>query len=88
MRRTPLYDAHVAAKARIVDFHGWEMPVQYVGIQDEARLVRSHAGIFDLCHMGRLIVTGRDREALVEHVFSANLSKMKFGKAKYGFLLN
>ena len=88
MRKTPLNAAHVEAGARLVDFHGWEMPVQYVGILEETRIVRSHAGIFDLCHMGRLVVTGRDREALVEHVFSSNLGKMKFGKAKYGFLLN
>jgi aminomethyltransferase len=88
MRKTVLNAAHAAAGARLVDFHGWEMPVQYVGILEETRLVRSHAGIFDLCHMGRLVVTGRDREALIEHVFSSNLGKMKFGKAKYGFLLN
>jgi aminomethyltransferase len=88
MRRTPLYAAHVDAGARLVDFHGWEMPVQYAGILEEARLVRAHAGIFDLCHMGRLVVRGPDREALVEHVFSANLSKLRVGKAKYGFLLN
>jgi aminomethyltransferase len=88
MRRTPLYAAHVAAKARLVDFHGWEMPVQYQGIIEETKQVRSRAGIFDLCHMGRLVVTGPDREALVEHVFSSNLGKMKLGKAKYGFLLN
>lgn len=88
MRRTPLYQAHVEAKARLVDFHGWEMPVQYQGIIEETHQVRKRAGIFDLCHMGRLLVTGPDREALVEHVFSSNLGKMKLGKAKYGFLLN
>ncbi len=88
MRTTPLTAAHEQAKARMVDFHGWYMPVQYVGIMDEARLVRHHAGIFDLCHMGRLVITGPDRERLVEHVFSANLGKMRYGKAKYGFFLN
>jgi aminomethyltransferase len=88
LRKTPLHAAHVDAKARLVDFLGWEMPVQYRGIVDETKQVRQHAGIFDLGHMGRLVVTGPDREALVERVFSANLSKMKLGKAKYGFLLN
>ena len=88
MRKTPLNAAHVEAHARLVDFHGWEMPVQYAGILEEIRQVRQHAGVFDLCHMGRLVVTGPDREALVEHVFSSNLAKMKIGKAKYGFLLN
>ena len=88
MRKTPLNAAHVEAGARLVDFHGWEMPVQYTGILEETRLVRAHGGLFDLCHMGRLVITGPDREALVERVFSSNLGKMKFGKAKYGFLLN
>ncbi len=88
MRKTPLNAAHVEAKARLVDFHGWEMPVQYQGILEEVKQVRAHAGIFDLCHMGRLVITGPDREALVERVFSSNLGKMKLGKAKYGFLLN
>jgi aminomethyltransferase len=88
MRRTPLYDAHVEAGARLVDFHGWEMPVQYAGILDEARQVRSHAGVFDLSHMGRLVLTGPERERFVEHVFSANLGRLKVGRAKYGFLLN
>jgi aminomethyltransferase len=87
-RKTPLYDAHVADNARIIDFHGWLMPVQYEGILDETRRVRAHGGLFDLCHMGRLVITGPDREALVEHVFSANLSKLRIGRAKYGFLLN
>ncbi len=88
MRRTPLRDNHVARGARMVDFHGWEMPVQYRGILDETRCVRTRSGLFDLCHMGRLEVRGPDREALVEHVFSANLARLGFGRAKYGFLLN
>jgi aminomethyltransferase len=88
LRRTPLFDAHVEAGARLVDFHGWEMPVQYAGILEEARQVRAHAGIFDLSHMGRLVLTGPDRERFADHVFSANLGKLKLGRAKYGFLLN
>jgi aminomethyltransferase len=88
IRKTPLHAAHARAGARFVDFHGWQMPVQYEGILDEVRRVRGHGGVFDLCHMGRLEVTGPDREALVEHVFSANLGRLRFGRAKYGFLLN
>ena len=88
IRKTPLHAAHAEAGARFVDFHGWEMPVQYEGILDETRRVRAHGGLFDLCHMGRLVVTGPEREALVEHVFSGNLAKLKHGRAKYGFLLN
>jgi len=88
MRHTALTDAHVAAGARMVDFHGWYMPVQYAGILDETRRVRSQVGLFDLCHMGRLEIRGPGREALVERVFSANLAKLKLGRAKYGFLLD
>lgn len=88
IRKTPLHAAHAEAGARFVDFHGWEMPVQYEGILDETRRVRGHGGLFDLCHMGRLVITGPDREALVERVFSGNLGKLRHGRAKYGFLLN
>jgi aminomethyltransferase len=88
MRSTPLTQAHVDAGARMVDFHGWNMPVQYAGILEETRRVRSQVGLFDLCHMGRLEVRGKDREALVERVFSANVAKLKHGRAKYGFLLD
>ncbi|MDF1699977.1 MAG: glycine cleavage system aminomethyltransferase GcvT [Planctomycetota bacterium] len=88
IRKTPLHAAHAAAGARFVDFHGWEMPVQYEGILAETRRVRAHGGLFDLCHMGRLVITGPDREALVERVFSGNFSKLRHGRAKYGFLLN
>ena len=56
MRETPLYQAHLDAHARIIDFHGWAMPVQYAGIVDETRRVREHVGLFDLCHMGRLVI--------------------------------
>lgn len=88
MRKTPLYEAHVAAQARMVDFHGWAMPVQYTGILDEAKHVRTKVGLFDLCHMGRLEITGPDREALIDRVFSGKTGKLKHGRAKYGFLLN
>ena len=88
MRNTPLTQAHVDANARMVDFHGWNMPVQYAGILDEAERVRTKVGLFDLCHMGRLEITGPDREALVNRVFSGRTAKLNHGRAKYGFLLN
>lgn len=87
MRRTPLNAAHAEAGARLIDFHGWEMPVQYEGIIDEVKRVRSAVGLFDLCHMGRLVLRGDDRERLMERVFSAPTGKLKHGRAKYGFLL-
>ncbi len=88
IRKTPLHAAHAASGSRFVDFHGWEMPVQYEGILAEARRVRAHVGLFDLCHMGRLVISGPDREALIERVFSGRFAKLRHGRAKYGFLLN
>ena len=58
LRRTPLFDTHVALGARMVPFAGWEMPVQYEGILAEARAVRSSAGMFDVSHMGRVEFRG------------------------------
>ncbi len=58
MRRTPLYDKHLAAGGRIVDFAGWEMPVQYGGILEEHRTVRDACGMFDISHMGELFASG------------------------------
>ena len=55
-RKTPLYDEHVRLNGRIVDFAGWEMPVQYTGVMEEHRAVRSAAGLFDVSHMGQFLV--------------------------------
>ena len=60
LKRTPLYDRHVAAGARLVPFAGWEMPVQYAGIREEHVAVRSRAGVFDVSHMGEVETTGPD----------------------------
>ena len=58
MRQTPLIDQHRAAGAKLVDFAGWEMPIQYSGVVDEYQTVRTKAGLFDVSHMGRIAVTG------------------------------
>ena len=65
LRRTPLRDAHVAAGAKLVDFAGWEMPVQYAGLMEEHRAVRNAAGLFDVSHMGEFRVAGPDRKSVV-----------------------
>ena len=62
LKRTPLYDRHVAAGAKLVPFAGWEMPVQYAGIKEEHLNVRGDAGIFDVSHMGEIETTGPDAE--------------------------
>ncbi len=64
LQRTPLYEAHVAAGARLVPFAGWEMPVQYSGVMDEHRAVRTAAGLFDVSHMGEFKVTRRGGRGL------------------------
>ena len=58
MKRTPLYESHLALDARMVEFGGWEMPLWYAGIKDEHHAVRRHVGIFDVSHMGEFIVFG------------------------------
>jgi aminomethyltransferase len=86
-QRTPLYGAHVSLKARMVDFHGWEMPIQYAGIIEEHTAVRTRAGLFDLSHMGRVRVQGRDRRAFLQKILTINVDKVPPGKCRYTFYL-
>ena len=84
LKRTPLYDAHVAAGATTVDFGGWEMPIQYpAGIVTEHLTDRKSCGIFDVSHMGRLIVEGPERVAFLQKVLSSNVSNLVPGRAQY-----
>ncbi len=84
LKRTPLYDAHVAAGATMVDFGGWEMPIQYpAGIITEHLYDRRHCGIFDVSHMGRLIVEGPERVAFLQKVLSSNVAALVPGRAQY-----
>ncbi len=84
LKRTPLYDAHVAAGATMVDFGGWEMPIQYpAGIITEHLYDRKHCGIFDVSHMGRLIVEGPDRVAFLQKVLTSNVAALVPGRAQY-----
>ncbi len=84
LKRTPLYDAHVAAGATMVDFGGWEMPIQYPeGIINEHLYDRRHCGIFDVSHMGRLIVEGPERVAFLQKVLTSNVATLVPGRAQY-----
>src|SRR5689334_896686 len=85
--RTPLYDAHVRLKARMVDFHGWEMPIQYGGIIEEHLAVRTRVGLFDLSHMGRICVKGKDRRAFLQKVLTLDVGRVPAGKCRYTFYL-
>jgi aminomethyltransferase len=86
--RTPLYDWHVAHGARMVDFAGWDMPVQYTGIVEEHQAVRTGAGLFDISHMGRLSFAGPDSLALIQQVYTNNAATLKDGQARYGLVCN
>jgi aminomethyltransferase len=86
LKRTPLYDTHVALGARMVEFGGWEMPVQYSGILEEHHAVRHAAGLFDIDHMGQFDVTGPDALAFLQHMLSADLSTLELNEAKYAIL--
>ena len=89
LKRTPLFDAHVAAGAKLVSFGGWEMPVQYSeGIRAEHDAVRDRAGVFDVSHMGQVQTSGPDAEAFLQHVLSNDVAKMGIGGAQYSMLCN
>ncbi len=86
--RTPLYDWHLSHGARMVDFGGWDMPVQYTTITDEHAAVRTAAGLFDVSHMGRLSFTGPDALALIQHVYTNDAATMTEGQIRYGLVCN
>ena len=86
LKRTPLYDRHVAAGAKLVPFAGWEMPVQYTGIREEHVTVRQRAGIFDVSHMGEIETSGPDAEAFLQRILSNDVSKLAEGGAQYSVL--
>jgi len=86
--RTPLYDRHVAAGARMVPFAGWEMPVQYAGVIPEHRAVRTDSGVFDVSHMGELEVEGPRAPELLQSLLSNDLDRIAPGEAQYTLLTN
>src|SRR5207253_2321509 len=86
--RTPLYDRHVAAGARMVPFAGWEMPVQYEGVIQEHRAVRTDAGVFDVSHMGELEVEGPRAAELLQSLLSNDLDRIAPDEAQYTLLTN
>ena len=88
IRRTPLYERHVAAGGKLVEFAGWEMPVQYRGVIDEHRAVRTAAGLFDVSHMGQIRVAGPGAEAFVQNLTPNDVAKLAPGRAHYSALLS
>jgi aminomethyltransferase len=88
LRRTPLYEQHVAAGARLVPFAGWEMPVQYQGVIAEHKAVRTDAGVFDVSHMGELEVEGPKAQELLQRLLSNDIFRLEPGDAQYTLLTN
>ena len=87
-KRTPLYDRHVALGGRMVDFAGWDMPVQYTGILEEHRAVREAAGAFDISHMGEFFVNGPGSTAWLDGLLTNRVEKLAIGEAQYTLMLN
>jgi aminomethyltransferase len=85
--RTPLYDVQVAQGAKMIDFHGWDMPVQFASITGEHQAVRTAAGAFDLCHMGRLRLTGAGAQAFLARRVCRPVADMAAGQVRYGMVL-
>jgi aminomethyltransferase len=88
LRRTPLYETHRRLDARMVEFAGYEMPVQYTSILDEHRAVREAAGLFDVSHMGQIALTGPGAVAAADHLLTRAVHPMHPGRVRYALLCN
>ncbi len=88
MARTPLFETHRSLNAKIVDFAGWEMPLQYSSLSEEHRAVRSAAGLFDVSHMGEFEISGTDAQAFIQFIATNDASRLKTGDLQYSILLN
>jgi len=83
LKRTPLYEQHRELGARLVEFGGWEMPVQYSSILEEHEAVRTRAGLFDVSHMGEFKVEGRDAQAFLQYLVPNDVSRLAIHQALY-----
>ncbi|MDO5553954.1 MAG: glycine cleavage system aminomethyltransferase GcvT [Planctomycetia bacterium] len=83
LKRTPLYGEHVRLGGRLIDFGGWELPVQYTGILNEHRQVREAAGLFDVSHMGEFILRGPGAEEFVQYMITNDIRKIAPGQVQY-----
>ena len=86
LKRTPLYAAHVKAGARMVEFGGWEMPVQYTGIIEEHRRVRAAVGLFDVSHMGEFEIEGSNALATLQSLTTNDVAALEVGQVQYSLL--
>jgi aminomethyltransferase len=88
LSRTPLYDLCTAMKARMTEFAGWQMPVQFSGIKQEHQAVRERVGMFDISHMGKFLLRGPEVIGALQKLVPSNLERLTPGKAQYTVLLN
>src|SRR5438128_2031941 len=88
LKRTPLYAAHVELGAKMVEFGGWEMPVLYSGIVEEHTAVRERVGLFDISHMGEVLVAGANAELVLNRLFTNDVRKIEVGQAQYTLMCN
>lgn len=88
LKVTPLHGEHVRLGAKLIDFGGWDMPVQYSGIIDEHNAVRTALGVFDISHMGQFFVHGRDAAAWLNRMLTNNVDKLHVGHCQYTLMLN
>jgi len=87
-KKTPLYDEHVKRGAKMAPFAGWLMPVQYTRIVEEHQAVRQNVGMFDISHMGQLILDGSDARRWLNTMLTNNIDRLEVGQGQYTFLLN
>ncbi len=88
MKKTALYEEHIRLGARMVEYAGYEMPLQYSSIKEEHHAVRNHAGVFDVSHMGEIHVLGSEATDLIDHIFTNRVRAMTAQEIQYGFLTN
>src|SRR5207248_138734 len=88
LKRTPFYDFHLSAGARMVEFAGWEMPIVYRSIIDEHEQTRRSGSIFDVSHMGRLYFSGKEAATFLNKVLTRNVADQKVGQSRYSLVCN
>lgn len=88
MKKTVLYEKHLESSAKMTEFSGWDMPLQYTRIMDEHLAVRNHAGIFDVSHMGDVVIEGKDSQKFVDYILPTEVSKVEQDKCTYTAFLD
>jgi len=88
MKETPLHAQHIELGARMGEFGGWNMPIQYAGILQEHEHTRTKASVFDICHMGEFAISGKTALEDLENLLTCNVQSLEMGQVRYGFMLN